>query len=335
MKYGVRLPVAGPFTSYDGITKIAKEAERLGYDAIYSTDNLLWEPGERIPFYTGSIEAQERKGGPVALYGAISTLAYVAGITSRIQINPDALCLGWRNVIILAREAAALHELSRGRFVLSTCLGRGQNGDYLVTNSLWKERGRVVAEKLHFLSTWINQEGPVSFAGNYLSFENLEIWPQPKGMHLWHAGGSDAVLKRAARYCDGWMPRGVDPKQLRNRIQYLYEEAEHAGRNNVRFDVVTNRAICLAQGDEEAWEICRATFEARGQEPPRPGDKATKSAKARKQCVGSPETVARVLREEEEAGATGVRLGFIGHTLESILEQMEMFAKEVIPLVGK
>ena len=94
MKYGTSLPVAGPFTSYEGITKMATETERLGYDAIYSTDNLLWEPGERIPFYTGSLEAQERRGGPVALYGAIPTLAYVAGITTRIQIIADALCLG-------------------------------------------------------------------------------------------------------------------------------------------------------------------------------------------------------------------------------------------------
>ena len=62
MEFGVRLPVAGPFTTWEGITRMAIEAERLGYDALYAHDNILEEPGERAAFYTGSIEAQERRG---------------------------------------------------------------------------------------------------------------------------------------------------------------------------------------------------------------------------------------------------------------------------------
>ena len=188
---------------------------------------------------------------------------------------------------------------------------------------------------MRFLNIWISQEGPVSFAGKHLNIENLEIFPQPKGMHLWHAGSSDAVIKRTAHFCDGWRPRPSDPDRLRNRIQDLYEEAERAGRSSVRFEITNEHAVCLARVDEEAQQICRATLEARGQEPRRPGDDATKTVGSRKQCVGSPETVAKVLRDDKEAGVTSVALAFIGHTLESILEQMEMFAKEVIPLVAK
>jgi len=332
MEFGVRLPVAGPFTTWEGITRMAIEAERLGYDALYAHDNILEEPGERAAFYTGSIEAQERRGDHTAIYGSIPVMAYVAGVTQRIKIIPDALCLGWRNVVILAKEAATLYELSKGRFILNTCLGRGEHGDYVVTNSSWRERGRVVAEKLQFLRMVIDQDGPISFEGKYLDLSNIEMHPRPKGMQLWHSGGSHPVIRRTALYCDGWMCRGGDAKK---QIEELYQEAQRVGRGHVQFEVAGGHAICVAPTTQKAWDIVNATFEAKKQEPPRPGDRAIKQpqAQGRDHCVGSPERIAEVIRGDRAKGITSVRLGFIGHTLESILEQMELFAREVMPRV--
>ena len=122
---------------------------------------------------------------------------------------------------------------------------------------------------------------------------------------------------------------------LRSKLRSCTRRPSEWGRGHVQFEVAGGHAICVAPNTQKAWDIVNATFEAKRQEPPRPGDRAIKQpqAQGRDHCVGSPERVAEVIRGDKAKGITSVRLGFIGHTLESILEQMELFAREVMPRV--
>lgn len=327
MRFGVRLANSGPFASTEAITAMATTAERLGYDAISVHDHVNWGYEDRYHFYAGSREAADAADQLTNFYDAISSLAYLAGITRRVRLVPAALCLGWRPIVLFARQVLTLHHLSGGRFVLCVCVGNIRR-DFEVSGTPWEERGRIGVEKLKVLRMLIDRPGPLSFEGDYVKFKDADLTPQPTGLPLWYAGISDTAVRRAARYADGWM--GGDPTYFRRKIPDLHQEAARVGRDNVVFEFAANGYICVAPTDEEAWSIGRQTLEAHSQ-----GEWTTRSDPSARllarQVVGSPETVAARLREYQAAGVTYLNLGFIGHSLGSLLEQMQIFAEEVMP----
>ena len=331
MRFGVHLPNSGPFASREAIASMATAAERLGYDAVLPHDHVNWGYEDRYHFYAGSREAADAADRPTDFYDAISTLAYLAGITQRVRLIPSALCLAWRDVLLFARQVLTLHQLSKGRFVLCVCVGNVRK-DFEVTGTPWEERGRIATEKLRVLRMLIDEPGPLSFEGKYVGFKDAELTPRPEGLPLWWAGASsDIAIRRAARYGDGLM--GGSPDYFRQKIPELRREAERVGRGDVAFQFGTETSTCIASTDEEAQSIGRKTLEAHSQ-----GEwmqRHDASARSRRiNLVGSPETVVANVREYEAAGATHLNLCFIGRSPEFILEQMEVFAREVMPRVG-
>ena len=326
--YGVHLPNSGPFASQEALYAMATAAERLGYDAVQPHDHVNWGYDDRYHFYAGSREAADLAERPTDFYDSIATLAYLVGITHRVRLIPSALCLAWRPVLIFARQALTLHQLSKGRFVLNMCVGNVRR-DFEVTGTPWEERGPIAVEKLKVLRMLIDQPGPISFEGKYVRFKDAEMNPRPQGLSLWYAGTSDIAIKRTARYCEGWWPAG-SPDYFRRKIPELRQEAERLGRGDVAFEFGSEASTCVAATDQEAWNIARKTIEAHSQSEWM--QRHDPSARSRTRLVGSPDTVAAGIREYQAAGVTRLNLCFIGHSLKALLEQMELFAGEVMPL---
>ncbi len=329
MRYGVRLPNSGPFASREALVAMTIAAENLGYDAVLPHDHVNWGYDDRYHFYAGSREAADAQERPTHFYEAMTTMNFLAGITKRIRLIPSALCLAWRPVLLVAREALTLHQLSQGRFVLCLCVGNVRR-DFEVTGTPWEERGRIAVEKLRALREVLYKPSPVSFEGEYVKFKDAELDPKPEGLKIWWAGSSnDIAIRRAARYADGLM--GGSPEYFREKAHDLYREAEKAGRGDVKFEFACVPHACVAGSDEEARKIAGETMEAHDK-----GEWMTRhhvSARRRPLLMGSPRTVAAGVQQYKDAGVTLLGLGLVGHTLESLLEQMEMFAKEVMPLV--
>ena len=332
MKFGVHLPNSGPLASPAAILRMATEAERLGYDAIIAHDHVVWGRSDSYHNYAGSKELTDARAGPVDFYELFTTMAYLAAATSRVRLIPGALCLAWRPVSLVAREALTLHKLSGGRFVLCVCVGDARR-DYGAMGMSWDNRGKTMVEHLKALRLIIDSEGPVSFEGSYFSFSDEEWLPRPSGLKLWYAGVSNASVRRAARYCDGWM--GEDPRLFREKIPVIKEEAERAGRGHVDWEFTALEPACIARTVEEAEEMSRATIEVHTEGkwldymyPDHLGIRPWKTL-----LVGSPGKVLEGAQEYADAGVDLLSLHFIGHSLESILEQMEAFAGDVMPRV--
>ena len=89
---------------------MARAAEASGFDSIWIGDHLLYR-GDGRP---------ER--GP---WDAWTTLAAIAASTERVRLGPLVACAAFHPPGILARMAASVDEVSRGRFVLG--IGAGWN----------------------------------------------------------------------------------------------------------------------------------------------------------------------------------------------------------------
>ena len=190
MRFGFVLPnLISPVSHAEGIKTSARLAEDVGFDSMWTTDHVLM-PVE-FPQYGMGTEA-------------IATLAYLAGITQRIELGISVLVLPMRNPVIVAKELASLAHLA-GR-PLTIGVGVGWSVDeYGFLNANFKKLGKLVDEYISILRTLWTQEHP-AHDGTY-HFSSVAFSPRletPPG--IWIGGESDAAIHRAATIGDGYHP---------------------------------------------------------------------------------------------------------------------------------
>jgi probable F420-dependent oxidoreductase len=190
MRFGFILPnLISPVANANAIITTARLAEQVGFDSIWATDHILMP--DEFPQYGQGTEA-------------ITTLAYLAGITERIPLGLSVLVLPMRNPIIIAKELASLVHLSGREFILGVGVGWNRN-EYGFLNADFGRRGKLLDEYVTILKTLWTQdhpehEGTHKFSG--VTFSPRLIPPPP----IWVGGESDAAIERAAKIGDGYHP---------------------------------------------------------------------------------------------------------------------------------
>ena len=332
MKFGVMLPVSGPFASAQAIRQVALEGEALGYHGVGLHDHMNWGAGDEYHFMGGSAEAVDlakEKGQRVDhFYEGLVTLAYVAGITRSLKLIPAAAVLPWRHPVALGKQLSTLQDLSQGRVLAGVCIGNVR-GDFEALGVPFPRRGAIMEEYLQVLRDVLSpQQEVVSFAGRWVQVPHGVFFPKAK-IPLLYAGESDRALERVARYCDGWLPLG-SPEFIQERLPVLEGYLRAQGRDMKEMTIGFSTKVCIASSDREAQEKARYTMEKRvGLEEIR-----RHPTLAGAFIVGSSSTIAGYLKRYVKAGTEWALVSFISHDLEQTHQDMVRFAREVMPQIG-
>jgi alkanesulfonate monooxygenase SsuD/methylene tetrahydromethanopterin reductase-like flavin-dependent oxidoreductase (luciferase family) len=110
VKVGVQLPEVERAVRWPEVLAIARAAEASGFESIWVGDHML---------YRGDGRAER---GP---WDAWTTLAALAASIGRVRLGPLVAATAFHPPGLIARMAATIDEISRGRFVLG--LGTGWN----------------------------------------------------------------------------------------------------------------------------------------------------------------------------------------------------------------
>jgi len=110
LRVGIQLPEVERHVGWPEYVRMARTAERVGFDSVWLGDHLLYPAADR----------PER--GP---WEAWTMLAALAAVTTRIALGPLVACAGFHAPAVLAKMAATVDEVSGGRLVLG--LGSGWN----------------------------------------------------------------------------------------------------------------------------------------------------------------------------------------------------------------
>lgn len=181
-------------TAWDRSVAWAGEAERLGYDHLWVYDHV-----ETVP-------RRER----THVFEAFTMLAALSQRTARIELGQLVTCVGYRNVGLLAKEAACIDVMSGGRLILGLGAGcfdreyRAYGWEYPSAG----ERLGLLREALEVIPRlW--SEPTVDFDGEHVQFDGAFCEPQPltlldrpRPRLLVGGGGEKVTLRIAAEHAD-------------------------------------------------------------------------------------------------------------------------------------
>lgn len=218
MEFGVCLPnfPFGVQPSRDNIVAVAQAAERLGYASLWVSDHVL-------------VSRDKPRYGN--LYEALTTLAYVAGLTHRIRLGTSVLVLPQRNAILAAKQIATLDNLSGGRLIVGLGVGWMED-EFGRLGADFRRRGRHLNEAMRLMQILWQADEP-EFDGEFYRFNQVLFGPQPAqpaGPPLWVGGASQAALQRVARLGHGWHADDSPLDQLQASSARLRQLAAEHGR---------------------------------------------------------------------------------------------------------
>jgi probable F420-dependent oxidoreductase len=326
INFGVRIPVSGPFASVENIKKVSKEAESLGFDTLWVHDLLIWNSEQSAHHVSsGSVEAVVPGSDP-NFFESITTLSYLAAITSKVKLGVAVVVLPLRNPIVLAKQVMNLDAFSNGRLILGVGSGAPLVGKTFESAGVsFEKRGEITDDYLKALVA-IFEQNKSSYSGKYSRFSEIEMFPKPlqKPHPPLVVGGLGRAPRRAALYGDGWIPASLTPDQIRSGIEKIKSIALKNGRK-IGDDFLVGHEIfaSLAKDSESARRNAAATIGTYARSIGRGGDEVT--------LLGSPSEVSKKVENYIEAGVNMFEMKFIYRDLERLSSQLKLFASEVLP----
>jgi probable F420-dependent oxidoreductase len=233
------LPTSGTLASVANIRRVAQEAERLEYAALWTYERLLRPMAKIMPGAEGSLEripAEYRE-----TYEPLETLSYVAGFTNRIKLGTSIIDALFHVPVVLARRFATLDQFSGGRVIAG--IGQGwMPQEFATANVPLKRRGAGLDDMVAAMRACWGPD-PVEHRGRFYAIEASEVNPKPVQAHLPIIVGAntEAGQQRAARISDGINPNAFSHAQLVAAVRTFREAAAENGRDPAAL-TVTARA---------------------------------------------------------------------------------------------
>jgi F420-dependent oxidoreductase-like protein len=234
VKLGLALPWANPKV------KVPVErvlfAERLGFDSVW----------------TAEIYGQD----------AITPLAYLAALTSRIRLGTAVIQAAARTPAATALAMATVDQLAGGGRVI---IGVGLSGPQIVEGWYGQPWGRPYWRLRDYVSIMrkiFARKDPVRHEGQEISLPYtgpgsvglgkplMSILHMNPHLPIWLGTGTESNVKLTAELADGWLPLGFTPARMKDLRPWLEEGFRRAGGGKSIRDLEIQPAVAVLITDD-------------------------------------------------------------------------------------
>ena len=319
MQFGVSAPFRGPLAQPESIRRIAEKAEVCGFGYLTVSDHIVI-PKTVEPNYpysdTGRFTWLDIGG--TDCMEQFTLMAWLAAATSKIRILSSVIVIPHRSPLFMAKSLATMDVLSGGRIAVGVGAGWMREEFEALGVPDFDARGRVTNEYIDAMKAAWTQEAP-AYSGEFVEFSEIETDPRPvQAPHppIWIGGESLPAMRRVVSHGDGWYPFGSNPKfrmdtvaAYTTRRDRMFALAEEAGRDPASITLSYNCAF-HNEAEQQRQDGTRLSF------------------------TGTPEQRAADIKAFGDAGISMMVLNLTANEESAMLDRMEAFSKEVMPLVG-
>ena len=310
---------------YAEALEIAVEAERLGFDSVWTSEHHFADDA-----YMPSL---------------LPVSAAIAARTERVEIGTGLVLAPLYPPLRLAEDAATVDLLSRGRFVLGLGLG-WLDWEFEALGSSLATRGADLEAAI----TACKQ----GWSDGLVEAQGVSITPKPArpgGPPIWIGAHVEPAVRRAARMADGWIAGEPTEEDFSQGVAWVHDELAGGGRDEQAFEIAGYWPVFVsADGADAAWERVKPYLhymewkygDAEGAKGrlgdlplPPPLDAAGEAEMRDAIICGSPaEVTEKIGRLKEIAGERFTFIGrhyFPGMDRSQMRDATALFSNEVIP----
>jgi putative FMN-dependent luciferase-like monooxygenase len=301
---------------------IAKHAEEVGLDVFALGEH------HNPPFWSSS---------------PTTTLAYIAGQTSTLQLSTATTLITTNDPVKLAEDYAMLQHVSGGR--ADVMLGRGNTGPVYPWFGKDIRQGLPIAIESYELLHRLWREDVVDWSGKFRTpLQGFTATPRPlDGVppFVWHGSiRTPEVAEQAAYYGDGFFANHIFwPASHTQRMIALYRQRyEHHGHGTAAQAIVgLGGQVFMRKNSQDAVNEFRPYFDnapVYGH-----GPSMEDFTQQTPLTVGSPqEVIDRTLGFRDYVGDYQRQLWLLDHAglpLKTVLEQLDLLGEEVVPVLRR
>lgn len=299
MEFGVSFRNYGDNTSPEVMLKIAKAAEKYGYDTLWATDHIV----TMNDIWTGN------PNGPAMFdanfYEPVATLHWLAPQTS-LHLGIGTLILPYREPLLAGKMLAGLDRLSGGRLIIGAASGWVET-EFEALGVPFAERGARSNEILELWKHCWSENDPINFDGKFHPIDGVHFQPRPvqEFPPIWIGGNSKPALRRAVRYGDGWFAATTTPEETAEKMVVFRDIAEKHDKDPADFAIAVRRT-------------------ARPQ-------RTNSAPEGRLALIGSSDQIIEDCHAYATAGVTHLALEFGFDEVARFFEDLQQVGEEVIP----
>jgi alkanesulfonate monooxygenase SsuD/methylene tetrahydromethanopterin reductase-like flavin-dependent oxidoreductase (luciferase family) len=202
------------------------------------TDLLEQDLTTALSFLSGVVEEGIDHiccGDHVSFFGGMGFdgLVQASALTmlqAAVPVYTGVYLLPLRHPVLVARQLADIARVAPGRLIFGVGVGGEDRHEVAVCGVDPATRGRRMDECLTVVRGLLSGE-TVTFHGEFFDLDEAAILPVPaQPVPIIIGGRSDAAIKRAGRFGDGWLGIWNSARRFAAAVELATAEAERAGR---------------------------------------------------------------------------------------------------------
>ncbi|MFQ5986419.1 MAG: LLM class F420-dependent oxidoreductase [Thermoplasmata archaeon] len=299
----------GPEEQYDLIVEVGRALDRLDFASGWFYDHFHPVP----------------KPAPLSVFECWTMTTAIAALTQRLRIGQMVTANSYRNPTLLAKMAACVDVLSKGRLEFGLGAGwfeheyRGYGYDFpsaATRIGMMDEAVQIIRQ------CWTEEQ--VHFEGKHYRLAGAYCDPkpvqEPRPPITIGGGGEQLTLRSVANWADRSNFFG-DPATFLRKSRILDDHCRAVGRDPGEIERSHNRSVVIAEENKAAQERA-ADFAKRLQQSP--------EEYAARTMIGDPEGIAALLGRFLDVGVTY----FVVYFPDAWeIEPIELFSREVMPRI--
>ncbi|MCA2321255.1 LLM class flavin-dependent oxidoreductase [Mycobacterium intracellulare] len=305
MRFSIAIPQFD-YETFDavGLRSFLTRAEELGFEGDWVLEQII---------------------GPAPLLAPMELLAYCAACTERLRLGVGVLVTSLHEPLQLASAITAVDRLSHGRLDVGVAPGGGRRkfAAFGVDKDTFIS---YFTEGLELMKAAWSDDPRVTFHGRFREVDDLPVAPKPvQRPHppIWFGAPTPKALARAVRHGDSFLGAGSSTTEaFAGAVGVVRRELDAQHKDPAGFTIAKRVYLTVDDDAARARERVLAGLDRIYGRMPGVQDVPVS---------GTPDDVARGLREVIDAGAQMLLLNPVGIDASENREQMESLAAEVIP----